>query len=426
MNAALDTAYRAQGSTRPDRLTLVAYSRFGARGLKGIEMYYLVKELWKKNSLQKVIAVSKKDCRYEFDLDLVETLPGQSRVISALGQIKKRVWKAFPSAWLSEFIFDRYAAHRLTQPGEIMVLTPGLIRTAQKAKALGYTTFLYGATPDPRYISEQVRAEQKSFGLQAAGEDTNRARQMARFVAHVESSDYIIAVSEFAKETYVKHGFPADKIFVAPLGVDLQRFHTTAVPIDDPCFTFLLMAHVSGTTGILKGLPYLLQAWSEMKLENSKLQVCGEMGPEAKKLIREYAGRLRNVEFTGYVSNPEDYYRKSAVFVLPSLAEGLPRVVLEAMACGRPVITTPILKPVVREGLDGGYVPMRDVPALKEKMLYFYNHRQDVARMGANAAERARFFTWERFSRQIAKILSDELPGSSAVSPLKCDAAAAR
>jgi glycosyltransferase involved in cell wall biosynthesis len=371
-----------------------------------------------------VIAVSKKDCRFEFDLDLVETLPGQSRLISALGQIKKKVWKAFPSAWLSELIFDSYAARRLPERGGNLVLTPGLIRTAQKAKTLGYTTFLYGATPDPRYLAEQVRTEQKSFGLRAAGEDVNRARQMARFAAHVAISDYIIAVSEFAKETYVQYGFPAERIFVAPLGVDLQRFRTTPVPIQDPCFTYLLMAHVSGTTGILKGLPYLLQAWSELNLKNSKLQVCGEMGPEAKKLISDYAGRLNNVEFTGYVSNPEEYYRQSAVFVLPSLAEGLPRVVLEAMACGRPVITTPILKPVLRDGVDGVYIPMRDVQALKQKMLYFYNHREEVARMGANASERARLFTWERFSQDIFQILSYEWRVKRSVPSVQLDAAA--
>ena len=423
LNGASDSVHHENNPITTDRLTLAAYTRFGARGLKGIEMYHVVKELWENGRLEKVIAVSKKDCRYEFDLDLVETLPGQSRLISALGQIKKKLWKAFPSAWLSEMIFDSYAARRLPERGGNLVLTPGLIRTAQKAKTLGYTTFLYGATPDPRYIAEEVRTEQKSFGLQAAGEDVNRSRQMARFTAHVAVSDYIIAVSEFAKETYVQYGFPAERIFVAPLGVDLQRFRTTPVPIQEPCFTYLLMAHVSGTTGILKGLPYLLQAWSELSLKDSKLQVCGEMGPEARKLISDYAGRLKNVEFTGYVSNPEEYYRKSAVFVLPSLAEGLPRVVLEAMACGRPVITTPILKPVLRDGIDGVYIPMRDVEALKQKMLYFYNHRAEVARMGANASERARFFTWQRFSRQVAEILSSECYSKQFVPSVELDIA---
>ena len=392
-----------------DRLTLAGFTHFGARGLKGIEMYYLVNEVWKSKRLHKVIAVSKKHCRYDFDLDLVETLPGESRLISGLNRIQKRVWQAFPSGWLGEMIFDRYAASRLTAPGDILVLTAGLVHTARKAKALGYQVVLYGATPDPRYLAEQVRAEQAAFGFKSGGEDKNRAWKMARFAAHVENSDYILALSDFAKETYVRYGFPKERIFVAPLGVDLQRFHATPPPPRDTSFTYLLVAHVSGTTGVLKGLQYLLEAWSTLELKNSKLQVCGEIGSEAHKLIGKYGGKLRNVEFTGRVSNPEEYYQKSSVFVLPSLAEGLPRVVLEAMACGRPVITTPILKPVVREGLDGFYIPMRDVAALKERMVYFYNHREEVERMGRNASERAQEFTWERFSGQIAEILSQKL-----------------
>jgi glycosyltransferase involved in cell wall biosynthesis len=338
----------------------------------------------------------------------VETFPGESRLINGLGLIKRKVWNGFPSGWLSETIFDRYAASRVTGPGGNLALTPGLLHTARKAKALGYRLFLYGPTPDPRYLAFQVRAEQKAFGLKTAGEDRNRSLQMARFTAHVQISDFIIALSEFAKDTYIQYGFPRERIFVVPLGVDLQRFCVT-LPPRDGLFTYLLVAHVSGTTGILKGLPYLLQAWRELDLEQARLLICGEIGPEAHKLLRAYAGNLKNVEFTGRVSNPEHYYQKSSVFVLPSLAEGLPRVVLEAMACGRPVITTSILRPVVREAVDGFYVGMRDVQALKDKMLYFYNHRQEVARMGANASEQARSFTWERFSRQMARVFREQL-----------------
>ena len=394
------------------KLTLAAYTRFGARGMKGTETYYLVREAWKRGHLGKVIAVSKRNCQREFDLDLVQTLPGQSRLISGLGQIKKKLWRAFPSTWLGEAIFDRYAASKLVgaTPNGVVILTPRMIRTAQRAKALGYRTFLYADHCDPRYLSEQIKLEQDTFGLKAVGENRNRSWQMARFKEHVDSSHHMIALSEYAKDTYVHYGFPRERIFVVPLGIDLQKFYATPPPSD---FVFLLMAHVTGTTGILKGLQYLLQAWSELNIKNARLRVCGELGPEAQELIKRYRGKLKNAEFPGTVSNPEDHYRQSSVFVLPSLAEGLPKVVLEAMACGRPVITTPILKPVVREGIEGFYVPMRDVEALKERMLYFYNHRAEVARMGAHASERARNFTWERFSSQIADIV-ERSPGIEA------------
>jgi glycosyltransferase involved in cell wall biosynthesis len=368
-------------------------------------MFHLVNRVWKQGKLEKVIALSKKHCRFAFDLNLVETFPGESRLTNGLALIKKKVWKAFPSGWLTELLFDRYAASRLTGRVGNLVVTQGLFQTAKRAKQLGYRVFVYAATPDPRYLTAQVRAEQQAFGLKVAGEDHNRSRQMERFAAQLDIADFVIALSEFAKATYVQYGVPPEKIFVVPLGVDLETFYRTPRLQGDQ-FTYLLVAHVSGTTGILKGLPYLLTAWSELNLENGRLQICGEMGPEARKLIKSYGGKLRNVDFTGRVSNPELYYRNSSVFVLPSLAEGLPRVVLEAMACGRPVITTPIVMPVVRDGLDGFYVEMRDVRALKEKMRYFYDHRDEVARMGANAADRARTFTWQQFSKQMASLLS--------------------
>jgi len=390
------------GAKNSPRLTVAAYSHFGARGLKGVETYYLVKEAWKRGYLEKVIAVSKKRCRYEFDLDLVDTLPGESRLISGLGQIERRLSGGFPSRALGEVIFDCYAASKLPDMGGKIITTPRLIRTARKAKALGYGTFLYADHCDPRYLLEQIAAEQEAFGLKRNEGTWDRSWQMKQFAAHVEMSDYVIALSEYAKDTYVYHGFPKERIFVAPLGIDLQKFKTTR-PQSSGRLVYLLMAHVTGTTGILKGLQYLLRAWSELKLKNATLRVCGDIGPEAQQLIAKHSGDLKDVEFTGAVSNPQDYFQSSSVFVLPSVAEGLPKVVLEAMACGRPIITTPILKPVVRDGVDGFYIPMRDVEALKERMLYFYNHREEIARMGVNASERARSFTWERFSRQIAE-----------------------
>jgi glycosyltransferase involved in cell wall biosynthesis len=393
------------------KLTVAAYSHFGARGLKGVETYYLVKEAWTRGFLHKVVAISKKRCRYDFDLGLVDTLPGESRLISGLIQIKELAWQAFPSRWFGEMIFDRFAASRLEPTGGSLIVTPGMIHTARRAKALGYTVFLYGATPDPRYLLEQIRTERETFGLRAGVDDKDRSRMVARWTASLASTDYLLAVSEFSKDTYVAYGFPQERVSVAPLGVAVQRFPLTPPPSGD-CFTYLFVGHVNGTTGIVKGLQYLLPAWAELKLKNAMLLVCGKIGAEGREVIRSYEGRLHNVKFTGQVSDPGDYYRKAAVFVLPSVAEGMAKVTIEAMATGRPVIVTPNTGAVARDGVDGFYVPARDVEALKERMLYFYNHREETARMGANASEWAQQFSWERFSRQVADVVMESPSGN--------------
>ena len=114
---------------------------------------------------------------------------------------------------------------------------------------------------------------------------------------------------------------------------------------------------------------------------------------------------LPNVEFPGFV-NPIDYHSKALVFVFPSLSEGFPKVVVEAMASGLPVITTPPVAERVRDGVDGFVIPIRDVKALKEKILYFYNNPDKAIEMGKNARQRAEEFTWERYMENLIKIIT--------------------
>jgi glycosyltransferase involved in cell wall biosynthesis len=284
-------------------------------------------------------------------------------------------------------------------------MSPGMVSTAKRARALGYKTMVYAAIPEPVYSMRQIELEKRAFCVRSPGEDRSRYWRIQRFAAQLKVLDYIIALTDFCKQTYIDCGFRRDRIFVTPLGVDLRRFKPAALPPPGNCFTYIFVAHVEGTIGMLKGLQYLLQAWSELKLENSRLLVCGKLGEEAKQVINRYGDALENIELIGPVDRITAYYERASVFVFPSIAEGFGKVTLEAMATGRPVIVTPNSGAVARDGIDGFYVPPRDVNALKERMAFFYQHREHMQTMGANAAEQARKFTWERFGLQIADIV---------------------
>lgn len=91
------------------------------------------------------------------------------------------------------------------------------------------------------------------------------------------------------------------------------------------------------------------------------------------------------IEYPGFVNNVPEYIASSAVFVLPSYyREGVPRSTQEAMAIGRPVITTdvPGCRDTVVDGVNGFLVPKWDVKALVEKMCYFIEHPEQVNVMG--------------------------------------------
>jgi len=89
------------------------------------------------------------------------------------------------------------------------------------------------------------------------------------------------------------------------------------------------------------------------------------------------------------------------VFCLASIEEGLAMVQPMAMACGLPVICTTNTggADIVREGRDGFILPIRDVGALKEKILYFYEHPEACRTMGESALKRVQAgFSWADYA----------------------------
>lgn len=91
------------------------------------------------------------------------------------------------------------------------------------------------------------------------------------------------------------------------------------------------------------------------------------------------------IEYPGQVSNVVEWIMNSQVFVLPSYyREGVPRSTQEAMAIGRPVITTdvPGCRETVIDGVNGFLIPVWNSEKLAERMIYFIENSQEIARMG--------------------------------------------
>jgi len=120
-----------------------------------------------------------------------------------------------------------------------------------------------------------------------------------------------------------------------------------------------------------KGQMLLLDAAREMAQRGDDFELVlagdGEMRPELERLIDAYGLRER-VRITGWVSGQQvrDLLLRARALVLPSFAEGLPVVIMEAMALGRPVVSTLVagIPELVRHGREGWLVPAGNVAAL--------------------------------------------------------------
>jgi glycosyltransferase involved in cell wall biosynthesis len=113
-------------------------------------------------------------------------------------------------------------------------------------------------------------------------------------------------------------------------------------------------------------------------------------GSELRARIRasEFAGRFM---VTGFTADVEKYLQTMDIFVLPSYREGFPRSVLEAMACGLPVVTTDIrgCREAVVDGTTGLIVRPRDAPALTAAVSHLLDHPDLARKMGDAGRRRA-------------------------------------
>ena len=195
----------------------------------------------------------------------------------------------------------------------------------------------------------------------------------------------MIAISNFVKRSYIAEGYPAERIFVASTDIDIKRFipRTQQLSKEQP-FKVLYAAY----TKPHKGLHYLLDAWESLNLKNAELILIGSYGEMPKELKQRYVLRISqnpSIRWIGNISKPEELYKEAAVLALPSLSEGNPKVIMEAMACGLPVVTTSNAQSIVEDGKTGFVVPIRDAKAFAEKIKYLYDHRDEAELIGKEA-----------------------------------------
>ncbi|MDF9391631.1 MULTISPECIES: glycosyltransferase family 4 protein [Methylococcus] len=190
-----------------------------------------------------------------------------------------------------------------------------------------------------------------------------------RLADKIAGADFVVCISHYARSQLMKLSPVThwNKFEVCRLGVDPARFAPREAKVAGAVFELLCVGRLVPA----KGQHILLEALARLFARGRRvhLTLVGQ-GPDRPSL-ETHARRLElgdAVDFTGAVNQDEitGYYSAADAFVLPSFAEGLPVVLMEAMALGVPCITTHItgVPELIRDGIEGLLVAPSDVEGL--------------------------------------------------------------
>jgi len=195
--------------------------------------------------------------------------------------------------------------------------------------------------------------------------------------------------------------------------VDANRFKPGERP---PSNNLLYVGRVNAK----KGVEDLVHAMHNLvqKFPNAKLFIIGSDPTDGAYIeqIKELAHKLgvdNNIVFVGSVPNREmsSYYQNASVFLFASHGgEGIPRSILEAMACGVPVVATEIagIPEAVKEGVTGFLVPPRNPQSIAEKTAVILGNQDLRAKLGKNARQKIEEeFSWEKVIPRIIDVFKE-------------------
>jgi starch synthase len=264
--------------------------------------------------------------------------------------------------------------------------TGNCLACIKRARQYGSIIFIEQATMHPSDWQDALLEECETFGIRPRDcRAILPAALMRRMEREFELADTILVPSRVALRSFEKAGY-GERTVVVNAGVDHHFF----VPPSETVPRDIFRVCYAGRVELLKGIPYLLQAWNHLDLPLAELVLIGEVAPEMSRIIGQWA--LPSVRFLGFQPPLElaKWYRASHLFVFPSVNEGLARVLLEAMSSGLPVIATERsgADDCITSGVEGNVVPARNVEALAEAILWHFQNPEASAAMGKAARTR--------------------------------------
>ncbi len=361
--------------------------------------FYLTRQLFIRGCLKRIITSYPKFSLRKYGI------PANKARSAIMKEIIERLYWRLPAfirdLWNPQYftsrLFDKLASREIDKADIFVGWSGSSLTCLRKAKQLGALTILERGSSHILLQQDILKEEFDRFGLKFNGA---HPKIIERELKEYEEADYIEVPSSFAKQTFVEYGVKETKIILGSMGVDLTEFR----PIPKKDNTFRVVC--SGLLSLRKGTHYLLQAFCELNLPDAELWLIGKISEEIRPFLRKYDNGKVFCMGPFIQNQMYRYYSQGSVFILMSIEEGLAVVQLQAAACGLPIICTTNTggEDIVRDGIDGFVIPIRDVAALKQKLAYLYKNPGICLDMGRSILKRVSDnFTWDSYGENIVK-----------------------
>ena len=348
--------------------------------------FELGRELYQRNLLGKLYSTFPwaRLKREGLPHDKVETFPwihGPEMLLWRAG-VPTRVTDG--ADYFNSLLFDEWTSRRVHDCDAFIAISGAGLKTGGLVQKRGGKFICDRGSTHQRYQERIVTDEHRLWGVDTEVSDP---RDTVREEKIYDLADAITVPSSFAQRSFIESGVPAEKIHVIPYGVNLSNF----AKVSDPAKGTFEVLFV-GAVALRKGVPYLLEAFSQIKHPAKRLRVVGAMSPCMKQVLNRLP--QDKVDFLGALpqSSIAQFMSSSHVLVLPSIEDGFGLVLSQALACGCPVISSTNTggQDLFTDGEEGFVVPIRDVGALKERMERLADDPELQRRMSEAALRRAK------------------------------------
>lgn len=288
----------------------------------------------------------------------------------------------------------------------------GLMRSMSLSNGLPpYVMTLHGLEERRVYVMKREAQKGRAYHFSLKNRLWHRVYHRPRFFLSIKTADRAHCFSrDVLTLLQLKYDLDAEKTVHIPIGVEERFFIKREYPQKD-----VLRLLYAGSWLDQRGIFYLRDALTNLarRLPGWTFTIAGNGAHEGR--VKDFFERNLHERIVVRPSIPADempeLYAEHDIFVFPSLMEGLPCVLLEAMASGMPVITTETcgMTDVVADGINGLLIPPADAQSIEDAVMRLCNSVNLREQLGLAAQQSMRRYTWKHSAKRLEHVFASAI-----------------